>query len=155
MSGFNYVGAAEIKHLNIRKEGPEAAKALAVDVKFFVSASHLDLSGILGAESERDVVRAIWNEDGSVRFTGIEQIKSWAEFTDHTGRVGGIACRFEKVGKFAITPRGDYAADLTFSITLSEPGDALLRVLTASVSELISLSVEAPLELDLRMRNAS
>ena len=34
MNEFLFDGLAEIKHLNIRKEGPEDDKALAVDVKF-------------------------------------------------------------------------------------------------------------------------
>ncbi len=34
MNEFLFDGMAEIKHLNIRKEGPEEEKVLAVDVKF-------------------------------------------------------------------------------------------------------------------------
>lgn len=34
MDKFNYHGSAEIRHLNIRKEGPDDEKILAVDVKF-------------------------------------------------------------------------------------------------------------------------
>lgn len=34
MTEFEFTGAAKIKHLNIRKEGPEDDKALAIDIKF-------------------------------------------------------------------------------------------------------------------------
>ncbi len=34
MTEFQFDGEADIKHLNVRKEGPEDEKALAIDIKF-------------------------------------------------------------------------------------------------------------------------
>jgi|GEM_PF-5881390 len=151
---FNISSYVTIAHLNLRKQGGEDDRELAIDVK--VKAEGVQpsvLVPIVGADSVEDIMRAFYDKKGEdVLFTGITQIESWAEFkTRHTLSVAGFTVYPEAIKKFKLRPRAPDkrpAADIEFSFTLLEPDRDLVRYLTDNVAEAVHIDIQGEPELD-------
>jgi hypothetical protein len=83
--------------------------------------------------------------NAGVRFPGIAQIESFAEFEGgHEAVFGRWGCRPDKLKKFSFTPRYDQAplADLEFQLTIVAPSEELVQFLAANVADEIALKIE-------------
>lgn len=150
---FSLKHPVEIKHLNIRKQGNEDNKELAIDIKCFaqnVPASYI--APLFGADSDVDVLGALWrdNSDADVRFTALSSIEFLAYYDNrHEVHLGPHKHRAERVHKFRATLRSGSKVDVEFSITLIEPTHSLVEWLAKNVSEEIQLDLIADPELPL------
>ena len=146
---FDFSGQVQIKHLNIRKQGHEDDRVVAVDVKVFsekVSGAVLD--SILVPNENDPIKDVLWDADGAPRLYGVNRIDSWIEFEKCVGNILGHRFSIEKISKFTGALTADFGMALTFSFSIVEPSNALLETLVAMMSEDISLQIETP-QLDL------
>lgn len=113
MDKFSYKGKAEIRHLNVRKEGPDEEKVLAIDIKF---------QCVTGA----DVLDFFHEGLKAVLFTDVGAVKNMmlkplafqntvmnCDLEVIGQRFGGI-----EVSKFTLAPKDGNQVTMTFSSTL-------------------------------------
>lgn len=123
MDKFEYKGKAEIKHLNVRKEGPDDEKALAVDVKlsFVASAELIDFF--------HDGLRSVLFTDiGAVKNCYLESLKfsnkiKNCELTILDQHYNGV-----DVSKFVLTPKDTNQVTITFSVSISPSGTEVAQL---------------------------
>ena len=133
---------ATIKHLNIRKEGPEEDKVLAFDVKFGDAGAGMDLlARILGAENEAAVKAAFWDDNGVLRFNGMDPISSWCFIEGCEAKIGGLVLQGAKVGKFKAKLESEHKITVEFSITVADPPSNAVPVLAEYVQDDIRVEV--------------
>lgn len=135
-------GLATIKHLNIRKEGPDDEKVLALDIKLAGCNCTLStLARIIGADSEHDVRLAFWDPDGNQRFLGLEPIQSWSAIRGCTVEMLGITMRGAVVRKFKVSINGDAAAEMEFSVSIVDPPEKATPILAEYVMEDVTVKI--------------
>lgn len=153
--GFNFNHFATVTHINIRKQGNDDNKQVAIDVKLLaekVGGQHL--CPILGVATFADIANVFWDantDDKNIRLTGIDSISSWAIF-----QKGGYILKFgkqktyvEKIHKFKIMPVSGQCANLEFTVTINSPQADLIDTIADHMQELVKINIEAPQELDL------
>lgn len=149
--GFEIDNWVTIKHLNIRKQGNEDERELAIDVKCMASGVPANaLCPLLGVDSDAAIERAFFDGE-NVAFSGITEIASWAEFTSgHTILIAGHEFVPDALKKFKFTPRYDNAplADVEFQFTVNGPQRELVQYLTENVAEEIMLAISSEPEFD-------
>lgn len=119
---FKVDGFATIKHLNVRKEGPEDDKILAVDIK-------MERKGIdrrLCDYFDEALEEFLWRGDTDaliVRNAFMEPVKYALTIFGATAEIEGSMFYGCEVGKFAIRPRDGGVIDLVFSVTAYPSSD--------------------------------
>lgn len=115
--------SADIKHINIRKEGEEQ-DVLAIDVKIsaIVDAELVD-SLMCEDINDGDALRCFWleNDTRDVRFMNVGEIKFQREYKSVSIQLIEMELTGCKVGKFSFSPMSDGRAHLTFSFSAKEP----------------------------------
>ncbi len=141
---LDFIGSGlTVKHLNIRKQGPEDDKILAVDVK---------LSGCVAtgpwlrelflpiveddSQFQGDLESLLWmdDEDKNLRFHGIREFKSTRTFRSCTLKFAGLDL-YGDCSKFSLEPLAGQRGEITFSISVSDPGTIVVSVLAEMVGE--------------------
>ena len=152
---FDFLGPVQIKHLNIRKQGAEDSRVLAVDVKVHAQMVSADLLDCIWTPSEGESCKHVfWAEDGSPKMFGISKLESHAQFDDCCGTILGHYFSIDKVSKFAGGLEKDFCMGITFSFSIVSPSDPLLEALAKMVAEEVNLKIESPqLELPLAEGN--
>lgn len=142
MDKFKYKGKAEIRHLNVRKEGPEDDKVLAIDIKFqcVTSADMLDFFH----EGIKDV---LFTDAGAVKNLMLKPLGFCntimnCDLNILGQRYGGI-----EVGKFQLEPKDSNQVTMQFSISLQPSGDEVAKI-SEFVMDEIDIAVEPQPELD-------
>lgn len=142
MDKFSYKGKAEIRHLNVRKEGPDEEKVLAIDIKF---------QCVTGA----DVIDFFHEGLKAVLFTDVGAVKNMmlkplafyntvmnCDLEVIGQRFGGI-----EVGKFTLAPKDGNQVTMTFSLSIQPSGDEVARF-SEFVMDEIDISIQPQPELD-------
>lgn len=127
---------ATIKHLNIRKQGPEEDKVLAIDIKFADCRADIDLlARLLGSDSESCLL-SFWN-GGDIRFPGLEPIQSWSEIEDCTMHIGGLTGLrlFGVAKKFRCAIEGENTVTMEFQFSVTDPPENATAILAEYVAE--------------------
>ena len=123
MSKFEYKGKAEIKHLNVRKEGPDDEKALAVDVK---------IQCIAGAELldffHEGLRAALFTDIGAVKNYYLEDLKFSNKIRNCELTILGQHYAGVDVSKFVLSPKDTNKVTLTFSVSISPSGDEVAQL---------------------------
>lgn len=133
---------ATIKHLNIRKEGPEDSKVLAIDIKFGdASANMALLSRILGSDCEATAKASFWDDEGAVRFSGLDPITSWCVIEGCAVKIGGLQL-VGKVHKFKTRMQSEWKMELEFSVTVTDPPSNATPILAEYVQDDIRVIVD-------------
>jgi hypothetical protein len=142
---FNFSGAVQIKHLNIRKQGNEDDRVTAVDVKVFSEKVSGPILDAILVPNERDPIKGVlWDAEGAPRMFGVNRLDSWIEFEKCVGTLLGQRFFIEKISKFTGALAADFGMDLTFSFSIVEPTNALLETLVAMMAEEVRLYIETP-----------
>lgn len=138
-------GEAQLKHLNIRKEGNEEDAITAIDLKIECETSAAVLIPLLGA----DRAPAFWhdNADEDVLYTGLSEVKTWAVFEDHELRFCGLRFPIAKLKNFSFKPVAKKNVELTFSAAIRSPSDQQINVLAEMLHAGSALEVIAPPDL--------
>lgn len=149
---FEFNGPAQLLHLNVRKEGPEDGRTLAVDAKFSIDYLPAErLAFLVGADT---FGAALWDIDGSVVFPGIDEIHLSAELSNHSGRIDRTPVHFDTLKRFRFTPCGQRGVNLTFVASIAMPAPELMLRLADSVREIIRLEIIPQPQLDLAHERA-
>lgn len=142
---FKVSGTATIKHLNVRKEGPEDEQELAVDVK-------LELTGIdrrLCSYFDEALEAFLWRGDTDTliaRNAFLAPVAYLHTIGSATATIDGHAFLGCDVKKFALTPKDGGVMTLTCSVTLY-PSSAEVAELAKRVQDSVAVMIEGPPDL--------
>ena len=138
---FKVSGWANIKHLNVRKEGPEDDKILAVDIKMEVKGLERGLCAFFD-----DALEAfLWRHDTDaliVRSEFLEPVKFRNDISGAMVDIGSRSFVGCDVRKFAITPKDGGVIDLALSTTVYPNADEAAE-LAKMLQDDITLKIEA------------
>lgn len=142
---FKVAGIASIKHLNVRKEGPEDDKILAVDVKLEIKNVDRRLCGYFD-----DALEAfLWRGDTDAliaRNLYLAPVAYGNEINSATVKIGGqtfIGC---DVKKFTLMPRDGGVMTLTCSVAVY-PSASDVSDLAKRVQDEDHVEIEGPPDL--------
>lgn len=114
---FKVSGSAAIKHLNVRKEGPEDEKILAVDIKMEIKGIDKALCGYFD-----DALEAfLWRGDTNaliVRNLWLTPVQYGNLVSSATAEIGSQTFVGAEIKKFSIAPRDGGVIALTCSVTI-------------------------------------
>lgn len=137
---------AELKHLNLRKEGPDDEKALIVDMKLVVMAD----SDILG-DFDMQLHGFLFTPGGEVRYPRMGPVQWSGEMKNLELEIAGLEFAGVKLRKFQFQPvslKGTEAVQMTCTATFMPTGRET-AVLAEYVGEIVEISVRPQPELDL------
>ncbi len=134
--------AGKIKALNIRKEGPQDDKVLAIDVKFGdVSITPELLARLLGSDEET-VLASFWDEARDPRFLALDPIGSMAELRHCRVTIERMRLDDCLVRKFKVALGSLNACRAEFSVTVNSPTSNVAAVLAELVAEDVGILVD-------------
>ncbi|WP_313080557.1 hypothetical protein [Pulveribacter sp.] len=142
---FKLQGPAAIKHLNVRKEGPEDEKVLAVDVKLVFS----KVDRRLCAYFDDALEGFLWRGDTDALIVRNDFLNPVAYFNEVTGATVKIGMREFcgcDVKKFSIQPADGGVITLTCSVSLY-PSSSDVSDLARLVQDEERVEIEGPPDL--------
>lgn len=133
---------AEITHLNLRKQGPEDNRVLAIDIKFQGARSTPEiLKHLLGLDDLDAIKSALWDDKGDPRFPGIEAITPANIIEGCTVTFGGVTLEDCDARKFHITPCPLHQVKLDFSASVVRPPEPAMRRIPNLIGEEVIVSL--------------
>lgn len=144
---FRVHGVATIKHLNVRKEGPEDEKVLAVDVKLVID----KLPRTVCDYFDEALVPFLWRGDPAtdaliVRNAFLRPIAYAHEVSNAFVRIDNGVFHGCDVGKFSLEPRDGGTVDLTCSVAIY-PSANDVSDLAKHVQDGVHVAIEGPPDL--------
>lgn len=142
---FKVEGVADIKHMNIRKEGPEDEKILAVDLKMTIK----NVDRRLLTYFDDALTAFLWREETSgmvVRNVFLNPVEYCNTITGATVTVDMTDFNGCDVKKFSIEPRDGGVFTLSLAISIY-PNAADLQDLSKTVQDQARIRIEGPLDL--------
>jgi hypothetical protein len=142
---FKVSGVATIKHLNVRKEGPEDERILAVDVKLEIK--HIDRR--LCAYFDEALEAFLWRGESDAliaRNTFLAPVSYGNEISSANVRIGMDSFVGCDVRKFSMEPQDGGVMTLACSVALY-PSTSDVSSLAKLVQEETSVSIEGPPDL--------
>ena len=142
---FKVAGAATIKHLNVRKEGPDDDKVLAVDIKMEFE----KIDRRICAYFDDALEAFLWRGETDAliaRNAYLEPVKYFNEIENAQVEVGDrtfVGCR---ISKFAIRPRDGGVVYLTLSVSVY-PNKTEVSMLADLVQDGCHVFIEGPPDL--------
>lgn len=124
---FNVSGSAAIKHLNVRKEGPDDDKILAVDIKMEIKNIDKALCGYFDEALEA----FLWRGDTDaliVRNLWLTPVQYGNLVSSATAEIEGQTFVGAEIKKFSITPRDGGVIALTCSVTIYPTASEVSRL---------------------------
>lgn len=142
MDKFEYKGKAEIRHLNVRKEGPDEDKVLAIDVKLqcetdasMINFFHENLTSVL------------YTDAGAVKNPMMKPLQFMNSILNCDLEIAGQRYYGVEVGKFMLEPRDGKKATMTFSVSVKPSGDEV-ATLSEFVMDEIAIHIQPQPELN-------
>jgi hypothetical protein len=152
---IRFIGChAAIEHLNLRKQGNEDSRILAIDVKIAGEAPASVLNDLLGAAVGDDLSTLFWSssdkpeEAAALRSYAFGEIHVAAEWPGRLVTLGKNQFSAD-VQKVRFQPRPGHRLDLTASVSIESPPKHLLDFLVNNLREHIQVVIESQPELDL------
>ena len=144
MTEINIV--AELKHINLRKEGPNDAQEPALDLKFTGKVPAELIDELIGGmeEMKGQALAAFWRDDGAPRFMGMSDIKFFRQIENATAVLDGIEVRSVKVKNFSFSPSEKGTGYLTFSVSSTEPPGRSIAVFAEALHENMKVHITVP-----------
>lgn len=142
---FRVSGLATIKHLNVRKEGPDDEKILAVDVKLEIE----KIDRAICDYFDDALIPFLWRHETNGLIARNAFLNPIAYMNEITGAVVKIASRHFvgcEVKKFAIRPRDGGTLDLQCSVSIY-PGANDVAELAKRVQDGVRVDIEGPPDL--------
>lgn len=143
---FRLAGIAEIKHLNVRKEGPDDEKILAVDVKLAFTKVDRALCAYFDEALEAFLWRAESGEIMAARNAFMHPVAYANEITSASVKIDGASFVGCEVKKFALQPRDGGTVDVTCSVSLY-PSSGDVAELAKRVQDGARVEIEGPPDL--------
>lgn len=167
---ITFIGKPSIKHLNLRKEGDEHDKVLAVDVKLEGECNSTVLNDLFGASPEDNFTRFFWNPYTTEQISEVvdpliaaplppEPLKTyqieeiaisgtWKARLVTLGKTQIVA----DVGKVHVTPVPGLKLAVALQIQVENPAKPLLDYLVSHVQDTVNCIIESQPELALRAK---
>ncbi len=123
MDKFQFMGNATILHLNTRKEGPEDAQELAVDLKLKATA---DVA--ITRFFDEQLATFVFLSNGAVRNKVMGPITFAHELESYRLDMVGSTFTGVRVKKFALEPKDGFKVSVTFAVSFKPSGDEVARV---------------------------
>ena len=141
---FNLKTVATLKHINVRKEGPKDAEALAFDLKFACIVSADVIDDLLCVDNEGQALAALWldNEEGKPRFPLLSTLSFNRPVTDVQLETLGMHLPGCKVGKFTFEPLKEKRANLLLTLAVSQPPGNALPILADFLTQDIEIDLQ-------------
>lgn len=152
---IRFITGAEIKHVNLRKQGNEDDPIKAVDIKLSGECSNTCLPRILGCNLEQ-ITPAFWADD-EVRnplLTGVTEIKTWAEFEDCELEIDSRPFSQVKVKNIRFKPLSNLKVLLTLSASITGISNSELAVIANLLNEQTDCIIIGQPELPLAETNS-
>ena len=136
---------AELKGLNVRKEGPEDNREIAIDLKFEGETDGKILKDLFGA----DHIPPFWldNPDKDSRYHGITGIGCSGEFEGHELKFAKQHLYGAKVHKIAVLPRPHRMVSIDFTVSIKHPAQTVINAMTEMIRELGDVEVRGERDL--------
>jgi|GEM_PF-2612305 len=133
---IRFITGAEIKHVNLRKQGNEDDPIKAVDIKLSGECSNTCLPRILGCNLEQ-ITPAFWADDEARNplLTGVTEIKTWAEFEDCELEIDSRPFCQVKVKNIRFKPLSNLKVLLTLSASITGISNSELAVIANLLNE--------------------
>lgn len=142
---FRLSGVATIKHLNVRKEGPEDEKILAVDIKLEFS----KIDRVICDYFDDAMALFLWRHETAgliVRNQFLHPVEYMNQITSASVTIEGQPFHSCEVKKFAISPRDGGQVDLTCSVSIY-PSSSDVADLAKRVQDGATVLIEGPPDL--------
>jgi Ftsk gamma domain len=142
---FKLSGVATIKHLNVRKEGPEDEKVLAVDIKL----EFQKIDRAICDYFDDAMSLFLWRHETSgliVRNAFLHPVEYMNQITSASVTIEGQPFHSCEVKKFAISPRDGGQVDLTCSVSIY-PSSSDVADLAKRVQDGATVLIEGPPDL--------
>lgn len=136
MSPLTWEGGATVQHLNVRKQGPDDEKELALDVKL-VAETSADVLAYFG-----DALSAfLFQPDGSLRFPMMEPVSWSGEIRHMLMTMSGHEFRDVTLKKFAFGASEGRKVSMTFSASFM-PRSREAALIAEMLAECVIVSVQ-------------
>lgn len=133
---------AEITHINLRKQGPDDNRVLAIDIKFTGAHGGAEiLKHLLGINDLDEIMFALWDGKGKPLFPGIESITPKNIIEGCTVALGDMKLENCDARKFHITPRDGHTVGIDFTASVVRPPEAAMRRIPNLISETVPVSI--------------
>jgi len=134
--------SATIKHINVRKEGPEDEKMTAFDLKLSgrVPAQLVDQLMCPDEESGR-ALAAFWDEDGIKRHMSLEGVGFYRRIEHAETEICGITLKDCTVKSFSFVIKDGFQADLTWSVSSKDWPSNTLAILAEQLHEAVQVRI--------------
>lgn len=144
---FELEGQAELKHLNIRKEGPDDAKVLVVDAK-------LEIARVPGAALcryfEPHLLLFLWKEEAregslmlAVRNPRVAPVEFLNVISGASVLIGGLQFHGCEMKRFSLLPHDGGKVTVGCSVTISGPSVDSVAMLARAVQDKVQVLLEA------------
>lgn len=151
---INFIGGTvEMKHVNLRKQGNEDSRVLAVDLKIAGETQARILNDLLGAAQGDDLAGMFWSalpgtDPESLRThvlgeIGIEGV--WPNRIVTIGKHNATA----DVKKISFVARPGHRLNLSAQVSIESPSKELLDYIVAKIQEHVTCRIESQPELEL------
>lgn len=149
MDKFEYKGKAEIKHLNVRKEGPDDEKVLAIDIKLqcTTSADMLDFF-------HEGIKAVLFTDAGAVKNLMLKPLEFMNTVMNCELGILGKSYGGVDVGKFQLKPKDGNQVAMSFSVSIQPSGDEVARI-SEFVMDEIDISILPQPQLDFGEKKAA
>lgn len=152
-------GHVAIGHVNLRKQGNEDARVLAIDVKVEGETEAAVLNELLGAAPDDDLSGMFWSrlpgsDQNSLRTHALKTIEVANVWPDRIVRFGQHQTTAD-VKKVVFRPRPGHRLDLVAQVSIEAPSEQLLDYIIAKINDDVMCSIESQPELALAGGTAS
>jgi hypothetical protein len=136
-----------LNHINVRKEGPEDDKAVALDLKLSGTVSHEVIKMILTIDGEDsiDARNLFWLEDevAAARILLISDIKLNRRYEGVDVSLSGLNLSGCSMKSFSFSPKDHGKAHLSFSVSCSTPPSNAVAILSEVLQEELKVYAES------------
>ena len=141
---LNLKAKVTLRHINVRKEGPDEDKQTAFDLKLGgrVSAQLIDELVCPGEESGR-ALQAFWDADGIKRHLLIEKISFHRKIQHTDVEIGGVVLRDCTLKSFSFLVIDDFQAELTWSVASTVFPSNALAILAECLNDELDVKITA------------
>lgn len=139
---LNLKAKVTLRHINVRKEGPDEDKQTAFDLKLGgrVSAMLIDELMCPGEESGR-ALQTFWDMDGIKCHLLIDQVKFHRKILHTDVDIGGIVLRDCTLKAFSFSVIDDFQAELTWSVASAVFPSNALAVLAEMLNDELDVAI--------------
>lgn len=138
---FKIHASGTIEHVNVRKQGPEDDKFLALDVKLSVK----NVAHEICAYFEPAIVDFLWikgNDGLIVRNMFLEPLRFFNIVEGASAEIGGMSFLGVEAKKFSIQPKDGGVVDMIFSVTILHPTAEEVSKIARLLQDDLSIKVE-------------